>query len=205
MSNNRSGFLILEYVTVAGSVIGSAIALFSQQVIYGLAPVSLSLLMNLINRRQLEQQIQQSTAASSEVQQLKSAINTLSLANAKLQQDVQNIAPNQELTSIASKIEELNQQQNGLRLSLVPLQSRLDDLAEQFNKRPELEQIESLATVIMALKQCIDGLAQPEQLQMHSVELQHQVEKALAQVSTNSQRVERVEKAIAQVQQQLLD
>jgi chromosome segregation ATPase len=205
MSNNRSWLLIAEYLTVAGSVIGSAIAVFSQQVIYGLAPVSLSLLLNLMNRRQLEQQIQQSSAASSQVQELKTAIKTLSVANAKLQQDVQNIAPNQELTSIASKVEELNQQQNGLRLSLVPLQSRLDDLAEQFNKRPELEQIESLATVIMALKQCIDGLPQPEHLQMHSAELQHQVEKALAQLSTNSERVERLEKAIAQVQQQLLD
>jgi hypothetical protein len=105
MSNNRSWLLIAEYVTVAGSVIGSAIAVFSQQVIYGLAPVSLSLLLNLMNRRQLEQQIQQSSAASSQVQELKSAINTLSVANAKIQQDVQNIAPNQELTSIASKVE----------------------------------------------------------------------------------------------------
>jgi hypothetical protein len=69
--------LIAEYLTVAGSVIGSAIALFSQQVIYGLAPVSLSLLLNLMNRRQLEQQIQQSSAASSQVQELKSAINSL--------------------------------------------------------------------------------------------------------------------------------
>jgi uncharacterized protein (UPF0335 family) len=40
---------------------------------------------------------------------------------------------------------------------------------------------------------------------MHSAELQHQVEKALEQLSTNSERVERLEKAIAQVQQQLLD
>jgi hypothetical protein len=32
----------------------------------------------------------------------------------------------------------------------------VDDLIEQFNKRPELEQIESLVVVITALKQCID-------------------------------------------------
>jgi chromosome segregation ATPase len=102
-------------------------------------------------------------------------------------------------------VEELEAQQNGLRLSLVPLQSRLDDLIQQFNKRPELEQIESLAVVIAALKQCIDGLPQPERFQQHSTELQQQLERALTQESTTSERVERLEQAIALLQQQLLE
>jgi chromosome segregation ATPase len=210
MSNNRSWLEIAEYVSVGGSVIGSAIAAVSEQVIYGLAPVSLSLFLNLINRRQLELLSQQSSAASGQVQQLQSAVNSLSVANTKVKQDLQNLVPRQELTSIVSTVENLNQQHNSLRISLVTIQSRLDDLVSQFNKRPELEQIESLAVVITALKQSIDILPQPELLQRQSAELQQQVESALAQLSekitelsNNRERVQRLEDAIAQLQQQL--
>lgn len=202
MSNNRRCVEIAEYVSIAGSVLGSAIALVSQQAIYGLAPVSVSLSLNLINRRRLEQQSQQ----------LRNTINSLSAANAKVKQDVQNFVPREEIAAIVSIVEGLNQQQKGLRLSLVPLQSRLDDLIQQFNHRPELEEIESLVVVIAALKQCIDGLPQPEHLQLQSAELQNQVERALAQLSEkttelseNLERVEELEQAIAQVQQQLIN
>lgn len=212
MSNNRNGLGIIEYVSVAGSVLGSAIAVITQQMIYGLAPVSLSLLLNLINRRRLEPLCQQSSSDSTQLQQLRSAIDSVSAANAKLEQDVQNLVPIQQLTSVVSSVEQLSQQYNGLRLSLVPLQSRLDDLIEQFNKRPELEQIESLTAVITALKQCIDNLPQPERLENHSAKFQQQVELALVQLSEkttqlsqNSQRVERLEDAIAQLQQQLFE
>ncbi|HEY9709045.1 MAG TPA: hypothetical protein V6D48_12660 [Oculatellaceae cyanobacterium] len=212
MSNNRSWLAIAEYISVGGSVIGSAIAAVSEQAIYGLAPVSLSLFLNLINRRQLELLSQQTPAASAQVQQLRSAVNSLSVANTKVKQDLQNLVPRQELTSIVSTVENLNQQHNSLRISLVAIQSRLDDLASQFNKRPELEQIESLAVVIAALKQSIDILPQPELLQRQSAELQQQVESALAQLSekitelsNNGERVQRIEDAIAQVQQQLVN
>lgn len=212
MSNNRSWLEIVEYVSVGGSVIGAAIAALSEQVIYGLAPVSVSLFLNLINRRRLEQLSQQSPAVTTQVQQIRSAVNSLSVANTKVKQDLQNLVPRQELTSIVSTVENLNQQHNSLRLSLVAIQSRLDDLIAQFNKRPELEQIESLAIVITALKQSIDRLPQPERLQQQSAELQQQVESALAQLSekttefsNNCERVNRLENVIAQVQQQLVN
>jgi uncharacterized phage infection (PIP) family protein YhgE len=202
MSNNRRSVEIAEYVSIVGSVLGAAIALVSQQAIYGLAPVCVSLSLNLINRRRLEQQSQQ----------LRNTINSLSAANTKVKQDVQNFVPREEIAAIVSIVEGLNEQQKGLRLSIVPLQSRLDDLIQQFNHRPELEQIEGLATVIAALKQCIDGLPQPEALQLQSAELQNQVERTLAQLSEkvtelskNLERVEKLEQAIAQLQQQLMN
>jgi DNA repair exonuclease SbcCD ATPase subunit len=202
MSNNRSWLGIAEYVSIAGSVLGSAAALVSQQAIYGLAPVSLSLVLNLINRRRLEQLIQQRTPASAEVEHLKNAIASFRMTNSQVKQDSQSLVLREELTSIASVIQELNERQNGLRLSLVPLQSQLDDLSQEFNKRPELEQIESLAVVITALKQCIDGLPQPELLQQHSAELQQQVDSALGQLSKNAERIAGLEQAIAQLQHQ---
>jgi chromosome segregation ATPase len=212
MSNNRRWLLIAEYVSITGSVIGSVFAAVSKQSIYGLAPVSVSLFLNLINRRRLEQLSQQNPAASTQIQQLRSTVNSLSVANVKLKQDVQNLVPRQELASIVSVVEHLNQQHNSLRLSLVAIQSRLDDLIAQFNKRPELEQIESLTAVITALKQSLDRLPQPHRLQQQSAELQQQVEMALAQLSdkitdlsNNSERVNHLENALAQVQQQLVN
>ncbi len=212
MSNNRSWLEIAEYVSVGGSVIWSAIAALSEQAIYGLAPVSVSLFLNLINRRRLEQLSQQSPVVSTQVQQLSKVVNSLSVDNTKLKQEFQNLVPRQELISLVSTVENLNQQHNGLRLSLVPIQSRLDDLIAQFNQRPELEQIESLAIVITALKQSLDSLPQPERLQQQSAEFQQQVESALAQLaekttdlSDNSERLNRLENAIAQIQQQLIN
>jgi uncharacterized coiled-coil DUF342 family protein len=199
-SNHRNWLEIAEYISLAGVVMGLAIAFFSQQGIYALLPVCLSLLLNLINRRRLAQLTHQNKIASNQVQQFRSQIEALSIAYAKLEADIPNLVPREELKSLPAKVEKLNQQQNALRLSLVPLQSRLDDLIEQFNKRPELEQIESLVTVIMALKQCIDELPQLEHFSQLSRELQQQVESALAQLSENSARVEQLENAIAQVQ-----
>lgn len=121
-----------------------------------------------------------------------------------MKQDLQNLTPKQELAPL-SLVENLNQQHSSLRQSLVPLQSQLDDLKERFNKRPELEQIESLTTIIVALKRCIDDLPQPERLQLHSAELQHQFDQAFAQLSQNSKQIGYLEQAIAQLQQQLLD
>ncbi len=202
MSNNRRWLFIAEYVSIAASLLGTGFAAVSQQTIYGLAPISVSLLLNLINRHRLEALTQHRTTANAQVQQLRSAIDSLNVAYAQVKQDVQNPAPRQELTSIVPIVEELNERQNELRLSLVPLQSQLNNLIEQFNNRPELEQIESLTTVIVALKKLIDelpaGHSQPQ-----PTALQHQVESILAQLSQNSERVEQLEKAIAQMKQQL--
>lgn len=202
MSNRRHWLEVAEAISVAASFVGLAMAMLFQQAIYGLAPVSLSLLLSLINRRRLAQQMEQQTADTTQVKQIKRAINALNAANAQLKQEVQNLVPNPEL---ASRVEELNQVQQGLRLSLVPMQSQLDDLGAQFKKRPELEQIESLAVVISALKQSLDQLPQPTRLHLQVSEFQHQLEQVAVQLSEHSQRVQRLETAIAQVQQQLFD
>ncbi|MEB3828701.1 tetratricopeptide repeat protein [Phormidium sp. CCY1219] len=47
---------ILEYVSVAGSVAGSVAAVASQQIIYAATPLSLSVVINLANRRRLAQE-----------------------------------------------------------------------------------------------------------------------------------------------------
>jgi chromosome segregation ATPase len=193
MSSSRSGLGLLEYACVAGSIVGSAIALATKEAIFGLAPVSLSLVLNLINRNRLEELCQQSTGVTAEVQQLRDEITSVSAANEKVQ-DVQNLASRQELNSVNSMIEQLNQQQEGLRLSLVPMQSRLDDLIQAYDNRPELKEIENLATVITALRNSIDQLPSSGQLPPTTGELQPGEE--TSQLSQNPSKVERLEKAI---------
>lgn len=197
MSNSRSGLVFLEYICVAGSI-GSAIALLFKEAIFGLAlaPVSLSLVLNLINRKGLEELSGQSADVSAEVQQLKGEVSSLSVESEKFRQDVQNLAPRQELISVTSMVEQLNQQHEGLRLSLVPLQSRLDDVIQEYNNRSELQQIESLTTVITALKKSIDQLPPPGQLQQLAAEIQSGEETYKAQLSQSLEKVERLEKAL---------
>ncbi len=186
MSNSSGNLRALEVISVGGAVVGSAIALFTNQVIIGLAlaPVSLSLVLNLINRRRLEAFLDQNADVTTEVQQLRRDVTLLGTTNEKVIQDLQNLTQQQDITPSVAKIEELHQQQEGLRLSLVPLQSRLDDLIQQFNSRPELEQIESLAIVIEALKQSLDQLPQPS------------VENPLGDLPGSSELIEKMQKSI---------
>ncbi len=54
MKNKRNWLEVVEYVSIAGSIVGSVVAVISQQVIYAATPVSLSLVLNLINRQRWE-------------------------------------------------------------------------------------------------------------------------------------------------------
>lgn len=181
MSSSRSWLGTLETISVVGAVIASPIALFYNQAILALAPVSASLVLNLINRRRLEAFLDQNADVTTEVQQLRRDVTLLGTTNEKVTQDIQNLMPRQELTSHVDRIEELHQQQEGLRLSLVPLQSRLDDLIQEFNRRPELEEIESLTIVIEALKQSIDQL--PQQSEASSLNESPQNSEGLGQLN----------------------
>lgn len=52
----RSWLEILEYLSVAGSVAGSVAAIATQQIVYAATPLSLSVVLNLANRRRLAQE-----------------------------------------------------------------------------------------------------------------------------------------------------
>ena len=147
MINNRHWVEIVEYISVAASVVGTAVAAVSQQAIYAAAPVSLSLVLNLINRSRLsEVNHQNPPAAIARVDELQSDL-------AQMQQSAQ---------GLLTAVEALHQQQNTLKQSVAPIQAQVDVLSEQFKKRPELQQIESLAAVLAALQQYIDRLPQQD-------------------------------------------
>lgn len=191
MTNDKHNWLfIAESVAVAISFVGVAIAVLSGQMIYGLAPLAISLLLNLINRRRVVRLLRHKISDRTQIDNLSRDIQTLSTELAQLKQNHSNLAnlvSREELSAVVSTVEAINEQQKGLRRSLVPLQSKLDELNQKFTQRPELEQIETLAGIIVALKQTIDQLPQPER----------------TSVALNPERVERLERAIAQIQQEL--
>jgi len=63
---------------------------------------------------------------------------------------------NQERDSLVSKIEQLERQQQVLAKYTATTKRQLDELSEQFNKRPELEQLAELKDVLAPLHQQLD-------------------------------------------------
>lgn len=188
MTNNNRNLLIIESVAITASFIGAIIAMISEKIIYGLLPLAIALLLNLINRRRSLQYLRDKIRDRTQLETLSQDIQTLNQQVNQLKQPNSNAVSREELSAIVSTVEAMNERQNGLRRSLVPLEKKLDELNQQFRQRPELEQIEALAGIIVTLKQAIDQLPQP----------------GIKAVTPNLERLERLERAIAQIQQELL-
>jgi len=188
MTNDKYNWLfIVEYIAIAASFVGAIVAVISGQMIYGLTPLAISLLLNLINRRRVVQLLRRKINDRTHIEQLSRDIQTLRADVAQLKQPDSNQMSREELSAVVSTVEAINEKQKALRGSLTPLQSKLDELNQKFTQRPELEQIETLAGIIVALKQSIDQLPQPDR----------------TAASVNPERVEQLERAIAQIQQEL--
>ncbi|MEQ9368162.1 MAG: hypothetical protein RIG63_03895 [Coleofasciculus chthonoplastes F3-SA18-01] len=188
MTNDKKNWLfIAESVAIAASFVGAIIAVISGQIIYGLAPLVISLLLNLINRRRVVQQLRRKINDRTQIDNLSRDIQALRADVAQLKQPNSSQMSREELSAVVSTVEAINEKQKVLRGSLTPLQSKLDELNQKFTQRPELEQIEMLAGIIVALKQSIDQLPQPDR----------------TAAAVNPERVETLERAIAQIQQEL--
>lgn len=165
--NSRNWLAIAEYISLAGTVAGTAVAAVSQQVIYAAVPVSLSLALNLANRHRFEQRTGQQTAAAltkldREIASLEAAkqqwSEALKSVISRLEQEAEKISPSQEMTRLSSEIDRLKGQQNGLEEFVARQKIQLDALKKEFKTRPEIEQIESLTDIIVALQQYHDQL-----------------------------------------------
>lgn len=207
---------IAEFVSLAGSVAGSIAAVFFQQLVYAVAPLSLSLLLNWTNRQRFEQQTRQETTLA--ITQLNQQLSNLDAAKQqwaealtsviqRLEREAQNLEPGQDLSGLLSELEQLKNRQTTLEKWLAPLQVQLDGLREQFTSRPELEQIENLARVIVALQQYLDRLPQPGEAQLlPMVDLQKQVERAIASIPAQVEAaghnlIEEIERQFQVIQQ----
>lgn len=124
MSNSHSWLQIAEYVFIAGSVVGSVVAVVSGQVIYALVPVCVSLLLNAINRRRFEQQTRRRTkvAISRMHQQLSADIQSL---RQQVAQKPQNVSLQVKEAIAALRAQMSGSVSQGEFLDLVPLYEKL--------------------------------------------------------------------------------
>ncbi|NMF62419.1 hypothetical protein [Brasilonema octagenarum] len=180
-STNRNGLEITETVSVAGSVAGSVFAVFSQQLIYAAAPLSLALSLSLINRRRFEQALQENiTAVSSEMgtrvthvgqqlsaqmQSVRTSVETLSAVPipapfdpTNLEQQIEELKTALIHTKQITSQSATNQEIEDFNQKIQQLQAYVSSLTEAFNQRSELQQIEDLSQSTAQLQQQVSAL-----------------------------------------------
>ena len=200
-----------EVVFIAASAVGLAASLVWGQSVYAQVPVVISLVLNFVNRQKLHRQVKASTAATFDrvnqqavttdraIEQLQLAVNALDEALAQTSRENLNVGPGENVHSLISAIENLRQRLIILEKTIKMIQSEIELTSRQFKQRPELQQVETLTTIILDLQEFINQLPQWGSLQQRQLtELQQKVDNALAQLSEEIAVIpNRVQEAVA--------
>jgi DNA-binding HxlR family transcriptional regulator len=201
-SSPRHWLEVLEYIALAASVLGLVFALVFHHNDYAIFPLIIALLLNFINRTQLEQKTQgKITASLNQIErekdamdqlivQLKTAIASLTEANKHLSFNPEQLDDPQILKAVMLELNKLEQRQQILEKSMESLQTEINVTTKQFKQRPELEQINSLTSVILDLQQFINQLPQWGNLQQQQLrELQEKVDGAVEKLSEEMAKI----------------
>ncbi|MEG4166500.1 MULTISPECIES: hypothetical protein [unclassified Microcoleus] len=185
-----------EVVFIAASAVGLAASLVWGQSVYAQVPVVISLVLNFVNRQKLHRQVKASTAATFDrvnqqaattdqaIEQLQLAVNALDEALSQTSRENLNVGAGENVHSLISAIENLRQRLIILEKTIKMIQSEIELTSRQFKQRPELQQVETLTTIILDLQQFINELPQWGNLQQRQLtELQQKVDNALAELS----------------------
>ena len=213
IQNPKSSNLLetAEVVFLAASAVGLAASLVWGQSVYAQGAIVISLVLNFVNRQKLHRQVKASTAATFErvnqqavttdraIEQLQLAVNALDEALAQTSRENLNVGPGENVHSLISAIENLRQRLIILEKTIKMIQSEIELTSRQFKQRPELQQVETLTTIILDLQQFINELPQWGSLQQRQLtELQQKVDNALAQLSEEIAVIpNRVQEAVA--------
>ena len=200
-----------EVVFLAASAVGLAASLVWGQSVYAQGAIVISLVLNFVNRQKLHRQVKASTAATFDrvnqqavttdraIEQLQLAVNALDEALAQTSRENLNVGPGENVHSLISAIENLRQRLIILEKTIKMIQSEIELTSRQFKQRPELQQVETLTTIILDLQEFINQLPQWGSLQQRQLtELQQKVDNALAQLSEEIAVIpNRVQEAVA--------
>ena len=213
IQNPKSSNLLetAEVVFLAASAVGLAASLVWGQSVYAQVPVVISLVLNFVNRQKLHRQVKASTVATFDrvnqqavttdraIEQLQLAVNALDEALAQTSRENLNVGPGENVHSLISAIENLRQRLIILEKTIKMIQSEIELTSRQFKQRPELQQVETLTTIILDLQEFINQLPQWGSLQQRQLtELQQKVDNALAQLSEEIAAIpNRVQEAVA--------
>jgi hypothetical protein len=200
MLNRKKWLEILELILIISTIIGSFSTLTGTAITYSVIPGSLALGLNWLNRQLLAQKTRKNIANTKSLvqdnqgnlerlmDQLKNTINTLNISSGLASTPNPQLA--QELQSLMVVIQNLLERQNLLEKTLTMMQSELEVIVQTFQKRPELEQINTLTHVIVDLQQFINQLPQWGNLQQHQMnELHQKVEQSLQQLSAQIENI----------------
>jgi predicted nucleic acid-binding Zn-ribbon protein len=213
IQNPKSSNLLetAEVVFLAASALGLAASLVWGQSVYAQVPVVISLVLNFVNRQKLHKQVKASTAATFDrvnqqavttdraIEQLQLAVNALDEALSQTSRENLNVGSGENVHSLISAIENLRQRLIILEKTIKMIQSEIELTSRQFKQRPELQQVETLTTIILDLQEFINELPQWGSLQQRQLtELQQKVDNALAQLSEEIAVIpNRVQEAVA--------
>ena len=213
IQNPKSNNLLetAEVVFLAASAVGLAASLVWGQSVYAQGAIVISLVLNFVNRQKLHRQVKASTAATFDrvnqqavttdraIEQLQLAVNALDEALAQTSRENLNVGPGENVHSLISAIENLRQRLIILEKTIKMIQSEIELTSRQFKQRPELQQVETLTTIILDLQEFINELPQWGSLQQRQLtELQQKVDNALAQLSEEIAVIpNRVQEAVA--------
>ncbi|MCH2049072.1 MAG: hypothetical protein O4861_14030 [Trichodesmium sp. St16_bin4-tuft] len=193
---HRLRFLeIAEYVFIFASAVGIFVNYFWQKpIVYPLGLVLISLLINLLNRRNLGAQIKaikfETTGKIDKYQ------DSISEIISELQNNIKSLKSTTEVLEIHQVeekiqplLETLKTLSNRLDIqekTIKLLQAELNLFSQQFNQRPELKQINDLASVIVDLQQFINKLPEWSSLREQSFQkLEEKVNQALLKLEKN--------------------
>lgn len=213
IQNPKSSNLLetAEMVFLAASAVGLAASLVWNQSVYAQGAIVISLVLNFVNRQKLHRQVKASTAATFDrvnqqavttdraIEQLQLAVNALDEALSQTSRENLNVGPGENVHSLISAIENLRQRLIILEKTIKMIQSEIELTSRQFKQRPELQQVETLTTIILDLQEFINQLPQWGSLQQRQLtELQQKVDNALAQLSEEIAVIpNRVQEAVA--------
>ena len=213
IQNPKSSNLLetAEVVFLAASAVGLAASLVWGQSVYAQGAIVISLVLNFVNRQKLHRQVKASTAATFDrvnqqavttdraLEQLQLAVNALDEALSQTSRENLNVGSGENVHSLISAIENLRQRLIILEKTIKMIQSEIELTSRQFKQRPELQQVETLTTIILDLQEFINELPQWGSLQQRQLtELQQKVDNALAQLSEEIAVIpNRVQEAVA--------
>lgn len=197
---------IAEYVSLAGSVVGTALAVVYQQVALAAAPVSAALLLNLASRRRLEEMTPPGNGEpvlinrqlTDEIESLRASVRQL-----PTQQDLQSIR--QALQAELQRLESLENTTGATTNDYTSLLQTIADLNARLENAAPASTVQQLET---SLSQATVGLAQLQsELTQLQTALSNQPTGTLSEIENQSlipdfaEQLQQLRNALQQVQQ----
>ncbi len=177
-ASDRNGLEVTETISVAGSVIGSILAVASNQLIYAAAPLTLALSLSTINRRRFEQNFQQNMLSF--LSQMNSRITETDEKIAGQLQAVKDTAKSLSPAPEPVNIKPLQAEISALQKRFDTLEVAIGNISSTANVTPQPafdptyieQQIQELKTVLTNTEKTSAPSVTPEELKQVKQEFQ---------------------------------